>query len=303
MTTVNNRLKKPQALVINGVDAGGTMTARILMGFDSRIASAPDGLEVPLSDRDTQFVRGTVVTQDWVHAIELLTGVVGTYVFYERKSGTAVETGFVKHTITNPVIHRISIGCAQGRYITVSFDFECRAADPTKTIGDMWTALDSQAAPTYVPAARGGYRVQSCTHGTGGTQVVVNHVTDFEFNITMPLTKACNDSDIGYTCCEAELSGLAAGGSVGFQDAAITASVLVCQQLAAAAKGALVLTVTQSQGAAAKAITIAGVEFDNAGSNSDAAAPFTGYTGSFTVVNDATTQLTLAGANKIVAIA
>ena len=64
MTTVNNRLKKPQALVINGVDAGGIMTARILMGFDSRIASAPDGLEVPLSDREIQFVRGTVVTQD-----------------------------------------------------------------------------------------------------------------------------------------------------------------------------------------------------------------------------------------------
>jgi len=300
MATVNNRVGLPQAITINGIDAGGVMTAVINAGYDNIMRSSPDGLQVPLKDKEIQFVRGTIVTQDWVHAVELLTGAVGTYVFYERKSGVAPATGYVQHTITNPVISRAAISFAKGGYATVSFDFECKAADEAKTIADMWALLDSQAAPTYVSAARGGYRIKTTVFDS---TINIYHVTAFDFALTLPLVKACNDADIGYTCVDARLDGLTAGGSISFQDAAITGAILICQQLIAAAKGTLVITAAQAQAEADKTITIAGVDFNNISNSSDANAPFTEYTAGFDVANDPTTQLTLDDTNKIITIA
>lgn len=299
MTTVNTRVGVPQASVINGVDAGGMMTARIDEGFENPIRSAPDGLEVPMIDREVQYCRGSVTTQDWALVADLLTGVVGTYVFHERKSGVAVATGFVKHTITNPVIWRVRLNIVQGKYAEITFDFECMAADETKGIADMHGLEDSQAAPTYVPAARGGYRIQTAVHGAQS----IYHVTGFDFTIEMPLVKACNDADVAYTCVDARLSGLKATGSITFQDATIATATLVAQTLLVAARATLVLTVTQGSGATAKTITIAGVIFTPGTANSSSSADFTEYSLNFEVSNDTTTQLTLAGTNKILAIA
>jgi len=302
MTTVNKRLKKPQAFVINGVDAGGAMTAVINVGYDNIMYSSPDGLQVPVKDKEAQFVRGTITTQDWIEFVNLLIGTVGTFVFYERKSGVAAATGYVQHTITAPVISRATMNFAKGGYASVSFDFECRAADETQTIADMWALLDSQAAPSYISAARGGWRAVSAVHGADPNDIDIYHVTAFDFTLTLPLVKACNDSDVGYTCVDAELSGLTAGGSISFQAGEITGAILTCQELIAAAKAALVITIKQSQGAANKVITIANVDFNNVGSNSDANTPFTGYTAGFDVANDPDVPLTLEGDNKIIAI-
>jgi hypothetical protein len=299
MPTVNKRVYHPQAVSINGIDAGGNMTANINCGYDNVLRSAPDGLQVPLRDREIQFCRGTIVSQDWVEAIALLTGTLGTYVFYERKSGVAEATGYIKHTITAPVIHRIAPAITKGGYATVSFDFECRAADPAKAIADMWAMTDSVAAPTYIAAARGGYRCQSAVFDTTHN---IYHVTGFNFAIALPLVKECNDADIAYTCVDALLDGLTANGSISFQDATITAAALLAHTLVTHAKGSLVLTLTQGQGGSAKVVTIAGVEFDNVGQNSSANAPITEFTANFEVANDPTTQLTLAGINKIITI-
>ena len=299
MTTVNQRVGVIQASVINGIDAGGTMSARIQAGYDEIIESEPDGLEVPISDRGAQFVRGTVVSQDWIHAVELLTGTLGTYVFHERQSGVAALGGYITHTITNPVIHNIRIDLTKGGYATVTFDFECRAADEIETIADMWGMLDDQAAPTYVTAARGGWRVQTALHGA----VNIYHVSSFSFALKLDLVKACNDADVAYTCVDARLDGARPTGSITFQDSSIATAQLKAQQLGLAARASLVLTVTQSGGAAAKTITILGVIFDSLGSNAGSNVKFTDYTMPFRVTNDITTELTVAGTNKIIVIA
>lgn len=305
MATVNKRVGLPQAITINGVDAGGAMTARIDAGFENIMRSSPDGLQVPVKDKEIQYVRGTIVTQDWVEAINLATGVVGTYIFYERISGVAEATGFIKHTITAPVIHRVTITFTKGGYATVSLDFECRAADETKTIADMWALLDTQAAPTYISAARGGFRITSAKHGhetPTPAWIDIYHVMSFNFTLTLPLVRACNDSDVGYTCVDARLSGLTAGGSIGFQGGEITGAILTCQELVVATKDQLVLVATQSQGAADKTITINGVDFNSVSSPSDVNTPFTEYAANFDVANDADTPLTLADDNKIITI-
>jgi len=302
MTTVNKRVGIPQAMVINGVDAGGIMTAAISAGYDNIMRSAPDGLQVPLKDKEIQFVRGTIVTQDWIEAINLLTGTLGTKVFYERKSGVAVDTGFIKHTITAPVIHSVNFAFTKGGYSPASFNFECKAADETKGITDMWLPEDDQAAPTHISAARGGYRIESAKHGVDAAWIDIHHVTAFNFALALPLVRACNDLDVGYTCVDARLDGLTAAGSISFQDASIATATILCQKLAVAARNSLVLVVTQGGGAADKTITILGVDFNNVGSSSDASTPFTGYNADFEVSNDVTTQLTLAGDNKIITI-
>ena len=303
MATVNERVGLTQAMVINGVDAGGAMTAIINAGFDNILRSSPDGLQVPVKDKDVQFVRGTITTQDWVEAINLLTGVVGTYVFYERKSGVAPATGYIKHTITAPVIYSVAISIIQGGYATLTFNFECRPADEAKTIADMWAMTDDQAAPTYVSAARGGFRIETCKHDpAGGSELQVYHLTRFDFTLAMPLVKACNDGDVGYTCVDARLDGLMAVGSISFRDSTIASAKLMAQQLLLASKASLELYIRQSQAAASKVITIAGVDFNNIGNSSDVNTPFTEYTSAFDVGNDTGTQLTLEGDNKIITI-
>lgn len=307
MATVNNRLKTPQASAINGVDAGGTMTAVITEGYENVMRSAPDGLQLSVIDREVQFVRGVITCQDWVEAVNLLTGAVSTYVFYERKSGVAVGTGYIKHTLTNPVIHRMTIRLAKGGFAVVEFAFECRAADEAETIADMHAMVDDQAAPTYITAARGGYRVITTKHTdyADPTPIVIdiNHVTAFEFSLTLPLVKECNDIDLAYTCVDADLSGMTAAGSIGFQDSEIATAKLKCQQMLLAAEGDLVLTVLQSRGATNKVITISHVIFLSAGENSDVNTPFTGYTAQFDIANDPATPLTLEGTDKIITIA
>jgi len=298
MATVNQRVKTPQGVVINGVDAGGAMQARINCGHDSIIQSTPDGLGVPVRDKECQFVRGSVTTQDWVHAVDLLTGTVGTYVFYERKSGVAAATGYIKHTLTNPVIHNASISFTKEGYAVCSFDFECKPADETKGIADMWVPLDDQAAPSYISAAWGGYRILTAAHGA----VSIYHVTAFSFALALPLSRACNDGDVGYTCVDADIDGMAATGSITFQDSTIATATLLAQKLAVAAASSLVLTVKQGQGAASKTITIAGVDFDSI-EGSGGGKPFTEYTGRFAVANATGTPLTLDGTNKIITIA
>lgn len=299
MVTVNKRSGVPQAMTINGITPGGIMTIQLQSGFDNTMKSAPDGLQVPIIDREVQFVRGSAVTQDWSLFADLLTGAVGTLVVYEQKSGAAT---YVKHTINNPVIYRASIRINKSGYAAAAFDFECRAADETKGIVDMHTMLDDQEAPTYISAARGGWRVISAVHGSTN----IYHTTGFNFQIAMPLAKACNDSDVGYTCVDARLSGMSAGGDISFQDGTIATAVLLVNTLLTAAKASLVLTLAQSSGGGNKTITINGVDFGGGGVNSDSGPnSFTGYTLGFDVCNDTTTQLTLAGAgvNAIVAIA
>lgn len=300
MATVNKRVYSPQAVVINGVDAGGAMTAVIDSGYDNIMRTPPDGMAVPVVDREVQFVRGSIQSQDWIHLIDLLTGVSGTLVFYERQSGVAAATGYVMHTITNPVIHNARLGMNQKGYMTVSYDFECMAAAETTTIIGMWTMTDSQAAPTYVSAARGGWRVETCLHGA----VPVYHVTAFDFAITMQLLKACNDADVAYTAVDAREDGMRTAGSISFEDATIKAVTfeLKCQELALAVAGSLVITVTQSAAATSKVITIARVIFATAGANSNAQGDYSGYRANFEVTNDPTTPLTLAGDNKIITI-
>lgn len=304
MATVNNRVGIPQAIAINGVDVGGAMSARITAGHDNLIRSAPDGLEVPIKDKEIEFVRGVVVTQDWVHALDLLTGALGTYVFYERKSGVAAATGYVEHTITAPVIHRMTIDFTKGGYGTVTFEFECRPADETKGIADMWVMADDEAAPTYVSSARGGFRIESCKHDPGGDgEIQIYHLTGFTFGITMPLVRECNDGDVGYTCVDARLDAMTCEGSITFQDAEIATGAMKAQQLIVATKADLAIQARQSQGATSKVITIANADFNSVDNASDVNAPFTEYTAAFDVANDAAAPLTLSGDNTIIAIA
>jgi len=298
MATVNQRVKTPQGVTINGVDAGGVMTARIQCGNDKILKSTPDGLQVPVRDKECQFVRGSIITQDWVHIIDLLTGTVGTYVFSERKSGVAPATGYIKHTLTKPVIHNVMLTFSKEGYAVCKADFECKPTDETKGIADMWVPLDGQAAPTYVPAALGGYRILTAVHGV----LSIYHVTAFTFGLTIPLSKACNDGDVGYTCVDADLDSMTAGGAITFQDSTIATATMLAQKLAVAVPASLVLTVRQGQGAASKTITIAGVDFDSV-EDSGGGLGFTEYTGQFAVANNLTTQLTIAGANKIITIA
>jgi hypothetical protein len=301
MATVNKRTRQVQNVVINGVDNGGAMSASIQAGYDVVLNSAPDGLQVPIKDRMCQFIRGTIKTQDWTLMADLLAGTLGTLVFYERKSGVDAATGFIEHTITSPVIHSVKISQRQDGHAEITFSFEVRFTSETATIATMWAIADSHAGPTYIAAARGGYRVVSALHGA----VNIYHVTAFDFGLSFPIFKACNDSDLGYTAVDGDLEGgMAASGSISAQDMTVTSSKTKLVDLLLAARGSLVLTLQQSGGAANKIVTIAGVIFtggpmDGSGSATEA----TGFNLAFEVCNSAALPLTLAGSNKIITIA
>jgi hypothetical protein len=303
MATINKRIHTPQAYTINGVDAGGGMSARITEGYDQIFRTSPDGLQIPIIDRVTQFCRGSIETQDWVEMVNLLSGTLGTYVFYERKSGVAVASGYIKHTLLNPVIHLAAINLTSGDkaagYATVRVNFECKAADENDGIADLHVIADSQAAPTYISAARGGIRILTTVHGA----VSIYHVTALSLQLAIPLKKASNDGDEAYTAIDAELSGMTVTGSLTFQDAEITSAKLKMQDLILADPASLVATIRQSSFATNKVLTIAGVIFGPGDASPDVNSEYTNFTLPFEVTNDVTTQLTLAGANKVITIA
>lgn len=299
MALVNKRVYSPQACLINGVSLGGVVTIAIQEGFDVQVRSSPDGFQVPVVDKTDQFVRGKISVQDWPDAIGLLTGTLGTLVFYERKSGTVDATGYIKHTIINPVIHSISISINKGSYASVSADFECHAALETDTIAIMHAITDAQAAPTAIVPALGGWRVVSAVYG--GT-LNLYHVTGFNFSITLPLIKDCNDGDLAYGAVDTLFDGIAASGSVNLQDSGVVTSELTSQQLLLAAIGNLVITVKQASGAANKIITIARASFSSDSGSSDRSG-YTSHSLPFEVTNNITVPLTLAGTNKIITIA
>ncbi|HAL45684.1 MAG: hypothetical protein A2Y12_06165 [Planctomycetes bacterium GWF2_42_9] len=301
MATVNKRVHQPQALTINAIAAGGLVTHNINIGYDDEVQNAVDGMALAFTDLLTEFVRGTFTTEDWVHAIELLTG-TGTDVFYQRKSGTAEASGYIKHTITNPVIYKIQLVLTHRKRANVTGSYECKAADENDGIADLWTMTDSQAAPTQIdPAA--GLEITACALGS----LSIYHVTRLELNIEMPLLKASQDGDVGYTAVDAIQSGMRAYGSISFQDAEITTSQIKAAQLLATARASLVATVKQAQGASAKTLTIAGVKFNSAGQTTNAGSHGgtvnpDEFTANFIITNNTTTPLTIAGTNKIVTI-
>jgi hypothetical protein len=242
-----------------------------------------------------------VATQDWVEFVNLLTGTVGTYAFSQRKSATAALTGYIDHVITNPVIHRANLRVNKGGYAAVGFDFECRAADETKGFTDMHAVTDDQAAPSYVSAARGGYRVTATAHGTTD----IYHLLEFNFTLMLPLAIACNDSDVGYTTVDAREDGMIADGSILFEDMSVSTSNLLSQDLLGAAAADLALTITQGSGASAKTVTLANVSFDSITLDADATAKngFSTCRANFSIENNTALPLTIAGDNKIITIA
>lgn len=299
MSTVNNRVLDPQALTINAIAAGGITNYQIQIGYDDELQNPVDGHELAMADFLTEFCRGNFSSQDWVHFIELLTGTVGTSVFYERESGKPVATGYLKHTLNNPVIYKTVLNLRHRKYADIQGSFECRAADETEGILDMWTHLSGQAAPTALETLR-ALEITACTHASAA----VYHVVGLTLTVEMRLFKASNDGDIGYTAVEALASGLKVSGSLIFQDASVATAKIKAAALVTAARGSLALTVKQSQGATAKTLTIAGVKF--ASGSHDTSAGSTApdeFSLPFVVTNNFTTPLTLAGANKIITIA
>lgn len=301
MATVNKRGKQVFGTVINGVTAGGATMANIQFGHDEEILSAPDGLAVPMMDLAGQFVRGSQAWQDITLLIGLLTGAVGSSVFYEAESGAATYT---KHQLNNPVIYAARISQQKGRYATCAADYECRFADPTKTIADVFVSTAAQVAPAYAAAALGGWRVAECVFTPNvGSVINLYHLLAFDFGLRMRLAKACNDGDLGYTAVDADQNGMDASGSVTLQDASIASSKLLAVQLVLAGRGTLAITLVSSGGAANKVITIAGVRFGSGGRNLESERDFNDGQLPFRVTNNTTTPLTLTGANKIITIA
>jgi len=297
MATVNHRSYRVFASIFNGVSVGGTTMVSLQKGYESVITTTPDGLQVPIRDREIQYCRGTITTQDWSLLASILAGTVGTYVFYERTSGVAELTGYTKHTITAPVVNSVAINLSKGQYGTLVVGFECKAADETKGFLAMHTVEEGQAAPTHIAAGYGGFRIESLAHGA----VDILHVMSLSFAMTIPLLRACNDADIGYTAVDQDLNGMTPNGSIMFEDGEIATTNLLVDRLLAASSGSLVAVVTQSSGGSDKTVTIAGVQFET--NSSEFAGGYAGYTLPFQVTNDPDTPLTIAGANKIIAVA
>lgn len=305
MATVNKRVRNPQAAVINGIDAGGLMNASIIQGYDTELSSSPDGLGGPaLRDYEAEVTRGSLVTQDLVHLVDLATGTVSTKVFYTRKSGVGPDTGYVKNTIVNPVIHRIALTVTKKQYATIGVNFECKAEDETKGMADEWTKTDEQAAPAYVSAIRGGYRIKSAVFTPDDdsiSDINIYHMQALSLLIDLMLHATYDDGDVGFTCVDVDEEGGTYNGSITFQDAGIASLQSTAQQVIAAGRGTLAVTLAMSGGATDKVLTIAGVD-PKQYTEDNQPGKFSEYTLNFDLSNSTDTPLSLDGTNKLITI-
>jgi len=288
---------------INGIDEGGPMSIVLDEGYAEIYRSPGDGNQVAVVERNAQYVRGVVVTQDWLTVLSLLTGTLGTYVYYVRNSGVAAATGYTKHTLTNPVIYAVSIKQSQGSNITVTFSFECRFATAAATISTVHAVLIGQALPAQIDPERNGWRVLSTVHGVNPA-INLFHVTAFDFGMALPLARASNDAWKGHGAVDVDLEGgLSPKGSISAQDFDAATAAEKKSQLLLAARGPLIITLTSEGGAANKVVTIAGVVFIEGSSNfSSDRTKYADWTLNYEVSNDLALPLTLAGDNNIITI-
>ncbi len=206
MATVNNRTKKVFSPILNGITAGGTIEIALQYGWDQTIESAADGLETPLRDKSGQFLRGTFQSTDWSLIISILTGTLDELVFSVRDSGVDEATGYTEHTIVNPVVHNVSLSIRKDQHATITAAFECRFASETATLLDVWSQSAGQSKPDTAVPAVGGHRILTTTFTpASGSAINIYHVTDFNFNLALQLSRECNDGDLGYTCVDALL--------------------------------------------------------------------------------------------------
>ncbi|MCE5184930.1 MAG: hypothetical protein LLF76_02250 [Planctomycetaceae bacterium] len=286
--------------VINGVDQGGEMSIAIDEGYDEIAESSVEGTEVAVVDRGAQYVRGVCATQSWMTVISLLAGTIGTYVFYERKSGAAAATGWLKHTLTSPVIWDVEFNWNQGSYGTATFKFECRFATAATVISDVHSLMDSQAGPTLSDELElGGYRIDSAALGV----LAIYGVSAFRFHLGLKLAKSSVGAALGYTSVDAELgaAGGRADGSLTFQDSSVATTVGKEAQLLTAARASLVLSGKMASGAENKKVTVAGVMFTTCSRRMVGnRQQYAETTANYIISNSLATPLTIAGANKII---
>ena len=290
MAATNNRVRMIRESTINGVDSGGMVTVLIQEGWDQIIRSGPSDIAGMVVDRECQFVRGAIATQDWSKAYNSLVAASGNFVFSERISGAAAGSAWQAHTLANTVIHRLDLAQQFGQYMTATYAYECKFASDSTTYSDVHSVAAGGAAGAAHTATRGGYRVESATLG----EVNFYHVTQFNLSIALPLFKDCNDGDVGYTIVEAETEcGIAVTGSITVQDEDF-------DPIGDADPADLVLTLRSSSGAADKTITVKDVVFTGRDSNKQQ-----GY-GTFAhafEVSNPDGDLTLSGETKFLTIA
>ena len=280
MAIVNRRLLHAQhrgataaTANINGVAAGGLMSASIQCGYDDIITAGADGYSFPEVDRLTQFVRGTIQCQDWVDVLDVLKGAVGSYVFYERESGLATWT---KHQINDPYIHSASFNLTHRGRGNVNFGFECWASDTGIGFSDIWKRTTGQALPAKTLAYEPSVEITAGAHGA----TTFYHTLNLSLNINSQPTRASHDGDVGYTAVDLVWGGVPISGTLAIQDSNTMLTLL------GNAEANLVFTVKQAQGAANKTLTIKNVLFTNMGSTSSAGPGYTPYTLDFVVNSD-----------------
>lgn len=269
----NNRVLRPYhggatttTATVNGVDAGGLMTANINIGFDGIITTPHDGNAFPNTDRLTEFCRGSMVSQDWIECLNVLNGTEGSWVFYERESGAATV---VVHTLSTMVIENVSVNLQHRGYATASFNWECFAATPaTQGFVEMWARLAAQTAPAAITDTARGLEITALTHG-GAT---VEQITGLSFNIGGTISKASHDGDQSYNVVERIQGGVPVSGTLTTQDLGAAIGLLDASGLA----DDIVVTVKQSQAATAKTLTILDAQFTNLSTTSDTTS--SGYT-------------------------
>jgi len=279
MAIVNNRLLHAAHLsdlsdvagIINGIDAGGLMSASIQAGFDDVIAAGYDGFSMPEVDRFTQFVRGSVITQDWIEVLNILAGTVSRYTFYERNSGGPT---FRRNELQWPYIHAASINLAHRGRADCSFNFECWFDNTNSDISKIWTTSDliSDSTVSDTIAYSPGLEIETCIHDPGVGDSDIYHVLGFSMTIAGQLSRASADSDVGYTAVDIGWGGQPISGTLTIQDAERHHTLL------AAGKADLILVIKMAQGAASKTLTVKDVVFTNLDSTSNSGAGYTGYT-------------------------
>jgi hypothetical protein len=258
-------------LNINGVSAGGLMSANIDAGFDSIIRASHDGLSFPVNERLIPYVRGSITCQDWEKVISVFNGTLGTYTFYEALSGAAT---YYPHTITNPVIHSFSLNLLNGGYSSVTWNFECKPADGTKTITDMFASGAAAAKPAYLASQR-AVKIVSATHVSA-----IGYVTGATVNFTSNLLREMSDGGLGYTTVEAA-EPYNITGSVTFQNNDVASSKQYLTLLLTGAASDLVIVMKDSGLGGTATLTIKNVFFTTGNANKTSDGGYNSCTANF----------------------
>jgi len=250
----NQRTFQAQALVLNGVAAGGLAS----MSFEARftpLESTPDGaIGTEDVDRHSLDVNVNIQCTDVAKVNAILDAAVGNTTFSGKESGA---TTWHNYTVAGIVITGCSLDLRKGADATLGLTGKVRFATPAADLDEVILLTGAVGTPPTLTYPARLYRPNTASFDPDGAPAAIApiHVESVALALAANVISDSNDADVGMTAVD--IAGWRSlQTTLVYRDAKAVSPSHITAQLLAAVRGNLTVSLLGRGGAANKVLTV-----------------------------------------------